>query len=99
MVTLIFQNLYAAGSAAESCQRSGQTESIDGGTATAATSSLKRMEVNRMHNGLIRELEIYAAIAEEGGMKYCADLMKQAAQALRKANGPTPAATGREANA
>ena len=52
-----------------------------------------------MHNGLIRELEIYAAIAEDGGKKYCADLMKQAAQALRKANGPMPAATGHEANA
>ena len=37
-----------------------------------------------MHSGLIRELEIYAAIAEEGGKKYCADLMKQAAQALKK---------------
>lgn len=52
-----------------------------------------------MHNGLIRELEIHAAIAEEGGKVYCADLMKQAAEALRKASGPMPAATGHEANA
>lgn len=37
-----------------------------------------------MNDGLIRELEIYAAIAEEGGKIYCASLMSQAAQALRK---------------
>lgn len=37
-----------------------------------------------MHDGLIRELEIYAAIAEEGGKIYCAELMNRAAQALRK---------------
>ena len=37
-----------------------------------------------MNDGLIRELEIYAAIAEEGGKIYCAELMTRAALALRK---------------
>ncbi len=37
-----------------------------------------------MNDGLIQELESYAAIAEEGGKIYCASLMRQAARALRK---------------
>lgn len=37
-----------------------------------------------MNDDLIRELESYAAVAEEGGKIYCASLMNQAAWALRK---------------
>lgn len=50
-----------------------------------------------MYRKLIRELEDYAEVAEEGNARYCAALMRQAAQVLRKKDGPMPAATGHEA--
>lgn len=50
-----------------------------------------------MNDGLIRELEIYAAIAEEGGKIYCAELMTRAALALRKGEGPASAANEHKA--
>ena len=37
-----------------------------------------------MNDDLIRDLEMYAAVAEEGGKIYCASLMNRAARALRK---------------
>lgn len=53
-----------------------------------------------MYKGLIRELEAYAEVAEEGNMRYCAALMRQAAQALKKESpAPVAAGAGQKANA
>lgn len=45
-----------------------------------------------MYDELIRDLEMYARIAEEGDAVLCGDLMRRAAQALKKetAHGRAP---------
>lgn len=53
-----------------------------------------------MYRKLIRELEDYAEVAEEGNARYCAALMRQAAKALKKESpAPVAASAGHQAKA